>query len=101
MLTLLGLMVLFAVYGFIRIKSRKEFLVDVPKKEVQKGLIIYVAVYAGGIYLAYTISDFLSKQLANGTMQFAILIVTIIAVIIIIIQILNRLLSEQLRKVFL
>jgi len=101
MLTLIGLIVLFTIYGFVRMKSRKEFLVDVPKKEVNKGLMIYVGVYAGGIYLAYTISDFLSKKIADGTMQFVFLIVTIIAVIIVIIQILNRVLSEQLKKVFL
>lgn len=100
-LTLIGLIVVFAIYGFVRLKVRKQFTENVSKQEQYKGLALYAFVYGLGIYLAYTISGMISEQLQSNTYQWIILIGTIVVVIIVIVQILNRLLSEQLRKVFL
>lgn len=99
--TLVVLILLFGIYGFIRLNMRKEMVKDLSSLEQYKGLALYAFVYGLGIYLAYSISDMISKQLNSSSMQLVVLIVTLIVVIVVIIQILNKLLSEQLRKVFL
>ena len=74
---------------------------DIPKSEQYKGIALFALVYGLGIYLVYTISDMIAKQIESSIAQWAVLIGTLVVVIIVIIQILNKLLSEQLREVFL
>ena len=99
--TLVLLIAIFGIYGFVRLKLRKDMVKDIPTQEQYKGLALYAFVYGLGIYLAYTVSDMISKQVASEAMQLVVLIVTLVVVIVVIIQILGKLLSEQLRKVFL
>lgn len=80
---------------------RKDMVKDIPKSEQYKGIALFAFVYGLGIYLVYSISNMIAMQIESSIAQWAVLIGTLLVVIIVIIQILNKLLSEQLRKVFL
>ena len=99
--TLLILIIAFGLFGYLRLVTQKDAIKDVPAAERYKGLALYAFVYGLGIYLAYTISGMVSKQMESNLAQWGILLATLIVVIIVIIQTLHKLLPEQLRKVFL
>lgn len=89
------------IYGYIRLRMRKDMVEDVPKEEQYKGVALYGFVYGLGIFLAYTISAMIATQIEGDMSQWIVLILTLIVVIVVIIQILSKLLPERLRKALL
>ncbi|MEK4427488.1 hypothetical protein [Solibacillus sp. FSL K6-1523] len=94
------LVVLFSVFAVVKMLNHRKQLKELPKNEVIFGFITYVGIYSVSLGLIAQLYDWLLVLELNKYFKWGLSIIIIIAAIVTISRILNKLLSEKLKKIF-
>lgn len=94
------LVVLFSALALFKLFSHREQVKDIAKNEVVYGFITYVGIYSVSLGLIAQIFDWLLSLELNQYLKWGLSFIILIAAIILISRILNKLLPEKLKKVF-
>lgn len=94
------LVVLFSVFAVFKMLNHREKLKELSKNEIIFGFITYVGIYSVSLGLIAQLYDWLLLLDLNKYFKYGMSIIIIISVIIMISRILNKLLSDKLKKVF-
>lgn len=94
------LVVLFSVLAVFKMVNHRKKLKELPKNEVIFGFITYVGIYSVSLGLIAQLFDWLLILDLNKYFKWVMSLIIFIAAIITISRILNKLLPEKLRKVF-
>ncbi|ATP42216.1 hypothetical protein CSE16_20605 [Solibacillus sp. R5-41] len=94
------LVVLFSIFALFKMINHREQLKDIAKNEVIFGFITFVGIYSVSLGLIAQIFDWLLILELNQYFKWGLSLIILIAAIIIISRVLNKLLPERLKKVF-
>ncbi|MGE7022317.1 hypothetical protein [Solibacillus cecembensis] len=94
------LVVLFSVFAVFKMLNHRKQLKGLPINKVIFGFITYVGIYSVSLGLIAQIFDWLLVLDLNKYFKWGMSIIIVIATIISISRILNRLLPEKLKKIF-
>ncbi|MEG0471961.1 MAG: hypothetical protein RR588_06470 [Solibacillus sp.] len=95
------LVVLFSVFAVFKMLNHRKQLKGLQKNEILFGFITYVGIYSVSLGLIAQLFDWLVVLDLNKYFKWGMSIIIVIALIITISRILNKLLPEKLKKVFL
>lgn len=91
---------LFSALALFKLFHHREKLKDIAKNEIVFGFITYVGIYSISLGLIAQIFDWLVILELNQYFKWGLSLICLIAIIILISRILNKVLPEKMKKIF-